>query len=188
MLDSLIIITQMCIHHSLRDQFNSCKTDDGRQPLKLTSSAKNRPRGLRNQFYSYKSDDGRQPLKLTSSAKNRPCGLRNQFNSCKSDDGRQPLKLTSFAKNRPRSLGISSTQANSQRSPTAHIDEPNSSFGRPHHSAQATQPKSPSSLGRTAHTRGANDASRVRVQLSLTRTRKLESELDSSSKARELEK
>ena len=36
--------------------------------------------------------------------------------------------------------------------------------------------------------RGANDASRVRVQLSSTRTRKLESELDSSSKARELEK
>ena len=36
--------------------------------------------------------------------------------------------------------------------------------------------------------RGANDASRARVQLSSTRIRKLESELDSSSKARELEK
>ena len=36
--------------------------------------------------------------------------------------------------------------------------------------------------------RGANDASRVRVQLSSTRTRKLESELELSSKARELEK
>ena len=36
--------------------------------------------------------------------------------------------------------------------------------------------------------RGANDASRARVQLSSTRTRKLESELDLSSKARELEK
>ena len=37
-------------------------------------------------------------------------------------------------------------------------------------------------------TRGANDASRARVQLSSTRTQKLESEFDSSSKARELEK
>ena len=36
--------------------------------------------------------------------------------------------------------------------------------------------------------RGANDASRARVQLSSTRTQKLESELDSSLKARELEK
>ena len=36
--------------------------------------------------------------------------------------------------------------------------------------------------------RGANDANRARVQLSSTRTRKLESELDSSLKARELEK
>ena len=36
--------------------------------------------------------------------------------------------------------------------------------------------------------RGANDASRARVQISLTRTRKLESELDSNSKARKLEK
>ena len=36
--------------------------------------------------------------------------------------------------------------------------------------------------------RGANDVSRARVQLISTRTRKLESELDSSSKARELEK
>ena len=36
--------------------------------------------------------------------------------------------------------------------------------------------------------RDANDASRARVQLSSTLTRKLESELDSSSKARELEK
>ena len=37
-------------------------------------------------------------------------------------------------------------------------------------------------------TRGANDASRARVQLSSTRNRKVESELDSRSKARELEK
>ena len=37
-------------------------------------------------------------------------------------------------------------------------------------------------------TRSANDASRARVQLSSTRTRKLESEFESSSKARELEK
>ena len=37
-------------------------------------------------------------------------------------------------------------------------------------------------------TRGVNDASRARVQLSSTRTRKLESKLDLSSKARELEK
>ena len=35
--------------------------------------------------------------------------------------------------------------------------------------------------------RGANDACRAQVQLSSTRTRKLESELDSSSKAREIE-
>ena len=36
--------------------------------------------------------------------------------------------------------------------------------------------------------KGANDASRARVQLSSTQTRKLESELDSSSKAIDLEK
>ena len=41
---------------------------------------------------------------------------------------------------------------------------------------------------RVHSSRGANDVSRVRVQLSSTRTRKIESELDSSSKARELEK
>ena len=38
----------------------------------------------------------------------------------------------------------------------------------------------------TSH-KGANDASRTRVQLSSTRTQKLESKLDSSSKACELE-
>ena len=71
-------------------------TAPGAQRLTLTSSSTlNRPRSLRNQFNSCKSDDGRQPLKLTSSTKNRPHNLRNQFNSCKSDDGRQPLKLTS---------------------------------------------------------------------------------------------
>ena len=36
--------------------------------------------------------------------------------------------------------------------------------------------------------RGANDVSQARVQLSSTQTRKLESELDLSSKTRELEK
>ena len=46
----------------------------------------------------------------------------------------------------------------------------------------------PNPCGTIVVARGANDASRVRVQLSSTRTRKLESELDSSSKARELEK
>ena len=40
----------------------------------------------------------------------------------------------------------------------------------------------------TVSSRGANVASRARVQLSSTRTRKLESELDLSSKACELEK
>ena len=70
-----------------------------------------RPPSLRNQFNSCKSDDGGQQLKLTSSAKNRPCSLRNQSNSCKSDGGDQQLALTSSAKNEPCSQGISSTQA-----------------------------------------------------------------------------
>ena len=71
----------------------------------------------RNQFNSCKSTNGGQPLELTSYAKNRSCSLRNQFNSCKSADGGQQLEMTSSTKNKSCSLGNSSTKANRPTNP-----------------------------------------------------------------------